>query len=104
MRKVLDHVQPSGPRRKGILDVPVECLVEGWDELPDVTDQVEADDAQRNPGQTSLLGVRLARSEPVSEAAVPDEPRGVGPLNVVAGRCRPAVDVEVFDDFAGVAD
>ncbi len=72
MGQVLDHVQPSWPGRKRVIDVSVDGLVEGRDQLPDVTDQVEADDAQRDPGETSFLSVRLAGPVAVPNSSVAD--------------------------------
>ncbi len=52
------------------------------------------------------MSVRLAGPVAVPDSSVSDESRGVGLLDVVTCRLgrRSSVDVQVFDDFASVAD
>jgi len=106
MGKILYDVQPFRPRGKGIVDVAVKGFVEGRDQLPDVTDQVKADNAQRDAGQTGLLGVGLARAVPVPKPTVTYKTRSVSLCYVgagVRGLVGPPVDVQVLNDVGRLA-
>ena len=97
MGQVLDRIQPVGPRRQRVVHVTRESLVKRRDQLPDVTDEIEANDAQGDPGQSGFLRVRLPRSEPGPESSVTHEPWSVR-RRVVIGRRRhlTSFDVQVL--------
>ena len=53
VRQVFDDGEPTGP----LAVTPIDDLVEGWDEFPKVTAQVQANDAERYAGEAGLLSV-----------------------------------------------
>ena len=56
--QVLDPVQPGRPLGhdgEAVLAEPVDGLVDVWDQLPDVANQVHEHDVERDPRQVRLL-------------------------------------------------
>ena len=97
VRKILYDFEPLWP----IGFAAVDCLVKGGYEFPEVTSQIEADDAEWYAGESGLLGAAVvspsqAPPDPTAHAAEPvDAPSNKIPSP--ASTLPPGTNVEVVN-------